>query len=107
LLAHLPVKELEHYLRRVKLVKHTERTVTSVERLRQVLKTVRRDGFAIVDQELEEGLRSVAVPVRTPGGRIAAALNAGTQAQRVSMDALRNEFLPYLREAAKEIGMLF
>jgi IclR family pca regulon transcriptional regulator len=107
LLAHLPVKELEHYLRRVKLVKHTERTVTSVEKLRQILKTIRREGFAIVDQELEEGLRSIAVPVQTPGGRIAAALNAGAQAQRVTMDALRRDFLPHLQEAAKEIGMLF
>lgn len=107
LLAYLPEGELEKYLQRVKLVKHTERTVTSRDRLRQMLRTVQRDGFAIVDQELEEGLRSIAVPVRTPGGRIAAALNAGTLAQRVTPEDLRDKFLPQLREAAQEIGMLF
>jgi len=106
LLAYLPADKLEAYLRRARLQKHTGRTITSVERLRQVLKTIQRNGFAIVDQELEEGLRSIAVPVRTPVGRVVAALNAGTQAQRISVEELREAFLPRLLEAAKEIGML-
>ena len=106
LLANLPADELEKYFLRVQFRSHTERTVTSVSKLKQLLRTVRRTGYAIVDQELEEGLRSIAVPIKNPAGKVVAALNAGTQAQRVSTVELQSKFLPNLLAASEEIGML-
>ena len=60
---------------------------------------------ALVDQELEVGVRSIAVPVRDPEGRVVAALNAGTRAQRVSIQEMHANFLPALRSAAQELAI--
>jgi IclR family pca regulon transcriptional regulator len=106
LLAHLPPDELEAYLAEVRFIRLTDRTVSSLEKLRQILRTVRNIGHAIVDQELELGLRSMAVPIPGPGGKPAAALNVGTHVQRVSMNELQNKFLPHLRSAAQELSLL-
>jgi IclR family transcriptional regulator, pca regulon regulatory protein len=106
LMANLPPDDLEALLQRVEFTRYTERTVTSVEKLRQVLQMVRRDGFAIVDQELELGLRSMAVPIRNPLGRVVASLNVGTHAQRVSILEMQRRFLPHLRAAAQELCLL-
>jgi IclR family transcriptional regulator, pca regulon regulatory protein len=80
--------------------------VVAVDKLRQVLRLVVRNGYAIVDQELEIGLRSMAVPIQSPTGRVVAALNVGTHAQRVSAQELQTRFLPRLRAAAQELSML-
>jgi IclR family transcriptional regulator, pca regulon regulatory protein len=106
LLANLSEDELESYFRRVQFRGHTDRTVTSVAKLKLLLRAVRRSGYAIVDQELEEGLRSIAVAIKNPAGKVVAALNAGTQAQRVSTAELQSKFLPNLLAASEEIGML-
>ena len=66
------VEEVEAELRRTLLPAHTERTVTEPGALMAVLETVRRDGYCIVDQELELGLRSLAVPLRSPSGSVVA-----------------------------------
>lgn len=106
LLAHLPPNEVSACLQRVTLTRYTERTVTSPERLLRILRIVGRNGYALVDQELEVGLRSIAVPVRNPEGRVVAALNAGTHAQRVSIQEMHARFLPALRSAAQELALL-
>jgi len=106
LLANLPPDELETVLPKIEFTRYTDRTVSSVERLRQVLVTVRREGHAIIDQELELGLRSMAVPVRNPAGRVVAAINVGAHGQRVSIQDMRTRFLPYLRAAAQELCLL-
>ena len=106
LLAHLPHEEFEKALAKVDFTRYTDRTVTSVEKLRQVLNAVRRDGYSIVDQELELGLRSMAVPIQNPTGRVVAALNVGAHAQRVSMQDMQLRFLPHLRTAAEELRLL-
>jgi IclR family transcriptional regulator, pca regulon regulatory protein len=106
LMANLPPDDLETLLQKVEFTRYTERTVTSVEKLRQVLQMVRRDGFVIVDQELELGLRSMAVPIRNPLGRVVASLNVGTHAQRVSIQEMQRRFLPHLRAAAQELCLL-
>jgi IclR family pca regulon transcriptional regulator len=106
LLSHLPAAELDAYLERVKLVQHTPRTIISREGLREALESVRRDGYAIIDQELEIGLRSIAVPIHAPGSRVAAALNVGAQAARISVAEMESRFLPVLREGAYELGLL-
>jgi len=106
LLAGLPADELRAYLARVRLIAYTNRTVTSTAKLEQVIDGVRRNGYAIVDQELEIGLRSLAIPVRDHVGRSAAAINVGVQASRVPTSDLEARVLPELRAAAHELAML-
>ena len=72
--------------------------------LRRAIARVRAQGFAIVDQELEPGLRSVAVPVHGPGGAVVAALNVGTHASRVTLEDLKGRILPALRETALAVS---
>jgi IclR family pca regulon transcriptional regulator len=106
LLAHLPDAELDAYLARTELLPMTEHTITDPVRLREVLAQVRRDGYAINSEELELGLRSIAVPVRGASGRVLAALNVGTQAARVTPERMVEEFLPVLRQGAQELAVL-
>ena len=106
LLAGLTDAELDLYLSRVKLVKLTTRTVSTADELKVALNAVRRNGYAVVDQELEIGLRSIAVPVSDREGRSAAAINVGTQSSRVSVAEMESKFLPPLRAAAHELGLL-
>jgi IclR family pca regulon transcriptional regulator len=106
LLAYLPPADLDAYLERVKLVQHTARTIITREGLREALESVRRNGYAINDQELEIGLRSVAVPIFAPDGKVVAALNVGVQAARISVAEMESRFLPVLREGAHELGLL-
>lgn len=106
LLAELPAGDLDQYLGRVKLTRLTNRTVSSVADLKRALAEVRRNGYAIVDQELELGLRSMAVPVRDASGRCVAAINVGTQSARVSVGEMQARFLAPLRAAADELAVL-
>jgi IclR family transcriptional regulator, pca regulon regulatory protein len=104
LLAGLPPAELDAYFDRVTLERLTERTVTDQRTLRRVLDEVREQGWAIVDQELEEGVRSVAAPLVTAEGRVEAALNVSGHATRVTLDTLRRRFLPRVLETARRIN---
>jgi IclR family pca regulon transcriptional regulator len=104
LLAYMPVEQLEQYLARVVLTPHTARTVSSVEKLRLALRNVRRHGYALVDQEYEVGLRSIAVPVYSPTGRVVATINLSGSAPRISLYEMQTRFLPHLRNAATELG---
>jgi len=102
LLASLSKEEQAAYLRRTKLIPRTPSTVTDPDAILRILEKVAQQGFAIVDQELESGLRSIAVPVvRTSG--VIAALNIGTQASRMPLSDLRIRYLPALLAAAKAI----
>lgn len=106
LLAHLAPSDLDAHFRRVKLVAHTPRTLVAAERIRKVLSEVVGEGFAIVDQELELGLRSIAVPVRDLGGKVVAAMNISTQASRVPVSELTRRVLPELAAAARELSSM-
>jgi IclR family pca regulon transcriptional regulator len=106
MLANLDPGQLDDYFGAVKLSAYTHLTLVSEARLREVLHTVREDGYAIVDQELEIGLRSIAVPVRGAQGSVVAALNVGVQSSRVSSRRMRDEFLPVLAGAARELSVL-
>lgn len=75
-------------------------------RILQELEGVGRAGYAIVDQELEIGLRSIAVPVRDQAGAVVAAMNIGTHASRISLAEMERTFLPELNAAAVELGTL-
>ena len=104
LLAYLPTEQLEEYLARVVLTAYTPRTVSSVEKLRLALRNVRRHGYALVDQEYEIGLRSLAVPVYSPSGRVIATINLSGSAPRMPVFDMQTRFLPHLRNAATELG---
>ncbi len=106
LLAGLSATELDAYLSRVPLVKLTGRTVSTSGELKDALQAVRRNGYCVVDQELEVGLRSIAVPVHDHTGRAVAAINVGTQSSRVSVSEMESRFLPPLRSAAHELALL-
>lgn len=103
LLAHLPADELDAYLHRVQLQPLTRRTVVDAASLRTELCDVAAQGYALVDQELEDGLRSVAVPVRDSAGRVVAALNMSAHASRATLDHLRRRVLPSLADTAGRI----
>jgi IclR family transcriptional regulator, pca regulon regulatory protein len=105
LLAYLPAEQLEQYLAKVDLIPHTTRTITSVEKLRLALRNIRRNGYAICDQEYEVGLRSIAVPVYSTSGRVVATLNLSGNAPRLSVLEMQSRFLTPLRNAASELSV--
>jgi IclR family pca regulon transcriptional regulator len=106
LLAHLPADQLEQYLSRAVLTPYTTRTVTTTDKLMMLLRNVRRNGYALVDQEYEVGLRSLAVPVYAPSGRVVATLNLSGSAPRMPVYDMQTRFLAHLRNAANELGAL-
>ena len=99
----MPAGELDRYLAEADLKALTGRTVTDQGRLREIIRDVARQGYAIVDQELEEGLRAIAVPIHGSGDTVIAGLNVSAHASRVSMAAMRSELLPALLETARRI----
>jgi IclR family pca regulon transcriptional regulator len=103
LLASQSDEWLDRYLVQVRLVPHTSRTIVDPARLRGELARVRRQGFALVDQELEEGLRAVAVPIHDGEGRVVAAVNVALHASRWSIEAIRTVLVPSLLETAAAI----
>ncbi len=105
LLAALDEGELDAYLQSADLRARTDRTVTDPTRLRAELAEVRARGWCLVDQELEDGVRSVAVPVHDGDGRVVAAINASAHATRVPLARLREEFLPALQVCAEQINL--
>lgn len=100
LLAHQNQAWLEGYLTGVRMPPLTKRTITDAVKLRSILGRIRTQGFSLVDQELEEGLRSIAVPVRDGGGTVVAAMNVSTHISRGSAETIRRELLPPLLETA-------
>ena len=102
-LAALPDDELDAYLARARLESRTARTTTDPAQLRGRLMEVRRQGFALVDQELEEGVTSMAVPIRERSGAVIASVNVGTHSQRLSPGALKRTALEPLRRTATRI----
>lgn len=103
LLAYLPDEELDLRLKDVHIERLTSRTITSNVALRAELQRVRGQGYAIVDQELEEGLRSVAAPVRGRTGAVVAAINIPVHAARNTVDSIRRELVPPLLATAARI----
>ncbi|OYY12033.1 MAG: IclR family transcriptional regulator [Rhizobiales bacterium 35-68-8] len=104
LLAGLPPRELAVYYDRVKLERRTPQTVANMVALKDAVEASRRQGYTLIDQELEMGLRSIAVPVRNRRSEVIAALNVGTQAGRTSADTMKTRFLPVLIDAAERIA---
>jgi len=105
LLAGLPAAERAARVERVELKGLTPRTITDKGSFKAELERVRGQGYALVDEELEVGLRSLAVPVRTRTGRLVAAMNTGVHVSRVTPAEMVERFLPVLREGAERLGI--
>lgn len=103
LLANLDDEALAQYFTTYDRPALNTNTSTGEEELRGLLAEVRQRGYAMVDQELEVGIRSIAVVVRDPRGQVIAAINASAHTSRVSVAQLRQRFLPRLNETAAAI----
>ncbi|WP_416139298.1 IclR family transcriptional regulator C-terminal domain-containing protein [Halomonas sp. HK25] len=103
LLAQLPDDELDAWLARVTLTRHTDKTITDKAKLRECLLEVRQQGYAIADQELDSGLRSIAVPAFDANGKLLGAINISTNAARVDFETLIRQYLPLLQEKSRLI----
>ena len=105
LLAMLDETQRETLLATAPLDHRTPRTVTDRDRLRDLLADIRTEGHAIVDEEFELGVRSIAVPVMSNHGEPLGALNVIASAGRVDLQKMREEYLPVLNRAAEAIAL--
>jgi IclR family pca regulon transcriptional regulator len=103
LLAGLTDEELDLWLRNLRPVKYTEKTVVSKRKLREAVLEARRQGWAVMDEEYEIGFRSLSVPIHDREGEIIAALNVCCPSARVSIETMTDEFLPEVQIAAERI----
>jgi len=106
LLAGLPEEEALACLQASRPEPLTRYTVTDLEALRLKIAQTRRQGWCLVNQELEEGLVSMAAPIHDRLGRTVAALNISGQANRTSAKAMQESMLPALLAAAQTISRL-
>ncbi len=104
LLAALSESELPAQLERIELKALTAKTIVSRETLARDIRRVREQGFSVIDEELEAGIRAIAVPIVSKEGHIAGSLGVGAIASRVSLEDLQLRFLPALRDQARAIG---
>lgn len=103
LLAALPDDQLDARLGRLRPVSFTDATVTDVEELRAIILRVRKRGFALVDQELERGLRSIAAPVQDRDGSARVAINVSSAASSSTLETVRDVHRPALLATARAI----
>lgn len=104
LLAGLSPSDLDATLANLEFESFTTATITDETDLRRALAITRDSGYAIVDQELEHGLRSVAAPVRSHTGDVIAAVNVSVHASRATLDEIEVRFVPPLLDATRHIG---
>jgi len=105
LLSHQTQEMLDAYLADIVPYKFTDHSKTDINELRDAIETARLKGYALVDQELETGLRSLAVPIYDRNGHILAALNVGTHAARSRLDEMTTRFLTVVLEASRKITL--
>ncbi|WP_205299710.1 MULTISPECIES: IclR family transcriptional regulator [unclassified Pantoea] len=103
LLAAMDDTSLREYLERADLKARTSRTLHDPESLFACIQQVRAQGWCVVDQELEQGLRSIAVPIYDASGQVLAALNVSTHVGRVTRSELEQRFLPILLAASRDL----
>jgi IclR family pca regulon transcriptional regulator len=96
--------ELWRRLKSLRIEAYTPSTITDPQALFDRVREDHSQGFAIVDEELERGLRSIAVPIVDRGGKAVAALNVSTHSTRTTRNEMRERFLPGLRSLAERIS---
>src|SRR5262249_4266238 len=99
LLSALPQAEFDAFLEKQTFAPLTPNTIPHPERLRSEVARPRSQGYATVDQELELGLRTISVPLKSYRGEVLAAMNISVHAARVTMDQLVSDCLPALLQA--------
>ncbi|MAI73268.1 MAG: IclR family transcriptional regulator [Rhodopirellula sp.] len=104
LLSNWSDQALQAYLKRNPLTAHTVKTVTSNREWLKTISSVRKDNFSLVDEELEIGLRSIAVPVTDARAQVVAAMNVGVQATRISQKVLQSKILAILQIQASGLS---
>ena len=103
LLAALPDKEIDRYIRNVELKKLTSNTITSKPKLRSAIHEAAKQGWSMVDQELDVGLRSLSVPIRNRAGDVVAALNVCCPTSRITIADMKSKLLNELLDASRSI----
>jgi IclR family pca regulon transcriptional regulator len=106
LLAGLAADRLDSYIANTTLVPLTTRTVTDPVRLREILADVKEQGYAIIDGEREDGVRSAAAPIVDRRGKVIAAVNISAHAGRMPLEELRSRWVPRLIDTAAAISAL-
>lgn len=106
LLAHLPQAEIERFIQQCQIEQITPHTITNKERLALELARARAQGYALVDQELELGLRTIAVPLRNFRGETVAAMNISVHAARMTTEEIVERYLPALIKIQVELSAL-
>jgi len=104
MLAQLPAKELDQYLKGIKLEPPTVRGIKSISEIKKELAKVKNQGYCILDQELETGLRSIGVSIGSHVNETYAAINVSVPASRMSVKDLEEKIWPLLRRTALEIN---
>jgi len=103
-LGFLDDAEIWRRLKSLRIDAYTPSTITDVQALFDRVEEDRALGFSIVDEELERGLRSIAVPIVDRAGEAVAALNLSTHSTRTTRNEMRDRFLPSLRAVAEQIS---
>jgi IclR family pca regulon transcriptional regulator len=103
LLAALPDQEIDRYIRSVELKKLTPNTITSKPKLKSAIHETAKQGWSVVDQELDVGLRSLSVPIRNRAGDVVAALNVCCPTARITIADMKSKLLNDLLDASRSI----
>lgn len=103
LLSEKSVSELDAMLDHIELIPFTEYTVTDRAALHTILAEVRETGYSLVDQELENGLQALAVPLRNRRNELVAALNVSAHISRMTTQEMKVQFLPTLCSISQKL----
>jgi IclR family pca regulon transcriptional regulator len=103
LLAAMEPEQVDAYLGQIERPALTRYTITDETELRKTLREVSASGYALIDQEVELGLRAIAVPVHAKSGKVVAGVSVGTHTGRASKEDIIKKILPPLRDCAREI----
>lgn len=106
LLAYAPAEWLEGYWQRVRFEPRTPKSLNTRARIEQELTVVRDNGYAVVDEEVELGLRTIAVPIRNTRGVVIAALNVAVHASRIAVQDMATTLLPLMAPAQEALRQL-
>jgi IclR family transcriptional regulator, pca regulon regulatory protein len=103
-LGFLDSAELWRRLKSLRIEAHTPSTITDIQALFERVQSDSAQGFSIVDEELERGLRAIAVPIVDRSGQVIAGLNLSTHSTRTTRNEMRERFLPRLRAVAEQVS---
>jgi len=106
LLSNFQEKELDSYFLESNLEKFTENTIVSPDLLKEELRKVKKQGYALDLEETEEGIRCVAATIYNHAGRPAAAIGISGPSNRISLDCLKKELAGAVVETAREISLM-